>query len=192
MDYLASRWRVCFGRAGSISSARSGLDRSSCSCASVRPLLALGARRAGSWDALRLCHLVPTRRTADDGAGTDGPPTLADGGKPLADLDCDCSDELYAHLGTSRSAGHDHLGPVGQADGAGHVGRQLRPVAVVEGGYGGRPPPWSAETCAVNLACGLSHPAWRGPGRVLISSRVDAPDEAADVVAGAAPRRAAS
>src|SRR6185312_10501483 len=57
---------------------------------------------------------------ADDGAGTDGPATLADG-EALADLDGDRGDELDAHLDVV----------------AGHVGRaqvELRAVAVVEGG----------------------------------------------------------
>src|SRR6187549_2713866 len=71
---------------------------------------------------------------ADDGAGADGPATLADG-EALADLEGDGGDQLDAHLDVV--AGHDHLGPVGQADGPGHVGRaqvELRAVAVVEGG----------------------------------------------------------
>src|SRR3954452_2848012 len=71
---------------------------------------------------------------ADDGAGADGPATLADG-EALADLDGDRGDELDAHLDVV--AGHDHLGAAGQADGPGDVGRaqvELGPVAVVERG----------------------------------------------------------
>src|SRR5258705_4268372 len=71
---------------------------------------------------------------ADDGAGTDGPATLADG-EALADLERDRGDQLDAHLDVV--AGHDHLGPLGQPDRAGHVGRaqvELRAVAVVERG----------------------------------------------------------
>src|ERR1700675_1341632 len=95
-----------------------------------------------SWIAGRAATLAMSSLLddADDGAGTDGPATLADG-EALADLDGDRGDELDAHLDVV--AGHDHLGPVGQADGAGHVGRaqvELRPVAVVEGGMAARPP----------------------------------------------------
>src|SRR6266545_4418801 len=70
---------------------------------------------------------------ARDRAGADGPATLPDG-EALAGLEGDRGDELDGHLDVV--AGHDHLGPVGQADGAGDVGRaqvELRPVAVVEG-----------------------------------------------------------
>src|SRR6187549_855254 len=70
----------------------------------------------------------------DDGPGPDGPAALADG-EALADLEGDRGDELDRHLDVV--AGHDHLGPVGQADGPGHVGRaqvELRAVAVVERG----------------------------------------------------------
>src|SRR4051794_37464439 len=70
----------------------------------------------------------------DDGAGADGPATLADG-EALADLEGDRGDQLDGHLDVV--AGHDHLGPVGQADRPGHVGRaqvELGPVAVVERG----------------------------------------------------------
>src|SRR4026209_3051410 len=98
-------------------------------------------RRAGSLDPLRL---VPSIRSllddADDGAGADGPATLADG-EALADLEGDRGDELDAHLDVV--AGHDHLGSLGQADGAGDVGRpevELGPVAVVERGMAGGPP----------------------------------------------------
>ena len=50
---------------------------------------------------------------ARDRAGTDGPATLADG-EPLTGLERDRGDELDAHLDVV--AGHDHLGPAGQAD----------------------------------------------------------------------------
>src|SRR3954451_23215214 len=69
---------------------------------------------------------------ADDGAGTDGPATLADG-EALADLEGDRGDQLDAHLDVV--AGHDHLGALGQPDGARDVRRaqvELGPVAVVE------------------------------------------------------------
>src|SRR3954462_2799169 len=71
---------------------------------------------------------------ADDGAGTDGPATLADG-EALAELDGDRGDYLSAHLDVV--AGHDHRGAVGQADGPGHAVRaqvELLTVPVVEGG----------------------------------------------------------
>ena len=81
----------------------------------------------------------------DDGAGTDGPATLADG-EALADLEGDGGDQLDGHLDVV--AGHDHLGPVGQADGPGHVGRaqvELRADSRCRRGYGGHPPPWSGR-----------------------------------------------
>src|SRR6202008_2144135 len=71
-------------------------------------------------------------RDRHDGAGADGPATLADG-EALADLEGDRGDQLDAHLDVV--AGHDHLGAVGQADRPGDGGRgqvELRPVAVVE------------------------------------------------------------
>src|SRR5688572_12431321 len=69
---------------------------------------------------------------ADDGAGADGPATLADG-EALADLEGDRGDELDAHLDVV--AGHDHLGPGREPDGPGDVRGpevELGPVAVVE------------------------------------------------------------
>src|SRR5712664_727473 len=76
----------------------------------------------------------PLLADAGDGAGANGPATLADG-EALADLEGDRGDELDAHLDVV--AGHDHPGPLGQADRPGDVGRaqvELGPVAVVEGG----------------------------------------------------------
>src|SRR5690348_14417253 len=123
---------------------------------------------------------------ADDGAGTDGPATLADG-EALADLEGDRGDELDAHLDVV--AGHDHLGPVGQPDRPGHVGRaqvELGPVAVVEGGVAaalllGQDVDPGGEL-RVRLDAG-------GLGQDLAALdlvALDAPDQAADVVAGLA------
>src|ERR1044072_8489308 len=84
----------------------------------VAPLLALGTGELDRGTGFDSRH-VALLDDADDGAGPDGPATLADG-EALADLDGDRGDQLDAHLDVV--AGHDHLGPVGQPDGAGHVG----------------------------------------------------------------------
>src|SRR5436190_17215308 len=97
----------------------------------VGPLLALGAGELDRRSRLDSGH--GSGLDGRDGAGPDGPATLADG-EALADLEGDRGDQLDAHLDVV--AGHDHLGPVGQADRARHVRRpevELRPVAVVEG-----------------------------------------------------------
>src|SRR3954465_7025716 len=99
---------------------------------SVRSLRSVQA----SWNegAASLLAISSLRDDRDDGAGADGPATLADG-EALADLEGDRGDQLDAHLDVV--AGHDHSGAVGQADRPGHVGRaqvELRTVAVVEGG----------------------------------------------------------
>src|SRR3954447_7348614 len=122
----------------------------------------------------------------DDRADADGPAALADG-EALADLEGDRGDQLDGHLDVV--AGHDHLRPVGQADGPGHVGRaqvELRAVAVVEGGV------------PATLLLGQDVDLRRELGVRLDAARLgehlaaldllalDAPDEAADVVAGAA------
>src|SRR5919107_1563335 len=88
-----------------------------------------------SWKTGRASTLaIPLPGDAGDGAGADGPATLADG-EALADLEGDRGDQLDAHLDVV--AGHDHLGALGQHDRPGHVGRaqvELGPVAVVERG----------------------------------------------------------
>src|SRR6478735_9351211 len=123
---------------------------------------------------------------ADDGAGTDGPATLADG-EALADLDGDRGDELDAHLDVV--AGHDHLGALGQADGPGHVGRaqvELRPVAVVEGGMAAALLLGQDVDLGRELGVGLDRARLGQDLASLDLVALDAPDETADVVAGLA------
>src|SRR5712691_10845213 len=123
---------------------------------------------------------------ADDGAGADGPATLADG-EALADLEGDRGDQLDAHLDVV--AGHDHLGPLGQADGAGDVGRaevELGPVAVVERGVAaalllGQDVDLGLERRVRLDRVGLGHDL-----AALDLLALDAPQETADVVPGAA------
>src|SRR5258706_7249202 len=122
---------------------------------------------------------------ADDGAGADGPATLADG-EALADLEGDRGDELDAHLDVV--AGHDHLGPLGQADRPGDVGRaqvELRPVAVVEGGMAAALLLGQALGLRRELRVGLDAARLGEDLAALDLLALDAPDEAADVVAGA-------
>src|SRR4051794_5644230 len=121
---------------------------------------------------------------ADDGAGTDGPATLADG-EALAELDGDRGDELDAHLDVV--AGHDHLGPLGQADGPRHVGRpqgELRPVAVVEGGMAAALLLRQDVDLRRELGVGLDRAGLGQDLATLDLVALDAPDETADVVAG--------
>src|SRR6476661_2315179 len=123
---------------------------------------------------------------ADDGAGTDGPATLADG-EALADLDGDRGDELDAHLDVV--AGHDHLGPLGQPDGPGDVGRaqvELRPVAVVEGGMAAALLLGQDVDLGGELGVRLDRATLGQDLAALDLLALDAPDEAADVVAGLA------
>src|SRR3954451_670260 len=123
---------------------------------------------------------------ADDGAGTDGPATLADG-EALADLDGDRGDELDAHLDVV--AGHDHLGALGQPDGAGDVGRaqvELRPVAVVEGGMAAALLLGQDVDLGGELGVRLDRARLGQDLAALDLLALDAPDEAADVVAGLA------
>src|SRR3982751_1034923 len=120
---------------------------------------------------------------ADDGAGTDGPATLADG-EALADLDGDRGDELDAHLDVV--AGHDHLGALGQPDGSGDVGRaqvELRPVAVVEGGMAATLLLGQDVDLRGELGVGLDRARLGQDLAALDLLALDAPDEAADVVA---------
>src|SRR5205085_3462856 len=79
------------------------------------------------------CH-VPTSLLddLDDPAGAHGATTLTDG-ETQALVHGDGLDELDGHGGVV--AGHDHLGALGQRDGAGDVGSaevELRPVVVEE------------------------------------------------------------
>ena len=123
---------------------------------------------------------------ADDGAGADGPAALADG-EALADLEGDRGDQLDGHLDVV--AGHDHLGPVGQADGAGDVGRaevELGPVAVVERGVPAALLLGQDVDLGGELGVGLDRARLGQDLAALDLVALDAPDEAADVVAGAA------
>ena len=111
---------------------------------------------------------------------------LADG-EALAGLEGDGGDQLDVHLDVV--AGHHHLGALGQADGAGDVGRaqvELRPVAVVEGRVAaalllGQDVDLGAELGVRLDGAGLGHDL-----AALDLLALDAPQEAADVVAGAA------
>src|SRR6185503_5624766 len=123
---------------------------------------------------------------ADDGAGADGPAALADG-EALADLEGDRGDQLDGHLDVV--AGHDHLGPVGQADGPGHVGRaqvELRPVAVVEGGVAAALLLGQDVDLGAELGVRLDRAGLGQDLAALDLLALDAADEAAHVVAGLA------
>src|SRR6187200_96397 len=121
---------------------------------------------------------------ADDGAGADGPATLADG-EALADLEGDRGDQLDGHLDVV--AGHDHLGPVGQPDGTGDVGRpevELGPVAVVERGVPAALLLGQDVDLRGELRVRLDRACLGQDLAALDLVALDAPDEAADVVAG--------
>src|SRR3954468_13452720 len=121
-----------------------------------------------------------------DRAGADGPATLADG-EALADLEGDRGDELDGHLDVV--AGHDHLGSLGQPDGARDVGRaevELRPVAVVEGGMAAALLLGQDVDLGTELRVRLDRAGLGEDLAALDLLALDAPDEAADVVAGAA------
>src|ERR1035437_3491364 len=98
----------------------------------VRPHLALGASELNDRTRVYLCHSLLGDR--GDSPGADSASTLADAGT-LCGFQSDRGDELDGHVDVV--AGHDHLGSIGQSDGAGHVCRahvELRPVAGVERG----------------------------------------------------------
>src|SRR3954449_2429140 len=139
--------------------------------------------RVGRASTLAISSLLDDR---DDGAGADGPATLADG-EALADLEGDRGDQLDAHLDVV--AGHDHLGAVGQADRPGDVRRpqvELRPVAVVEGGMAGALLLGQDVDLGGELGVGLDGAGLGEDLAALDLLALDAPDQAADVVAGAA------
>src|SRR5258706_3980846 len=122
---------------------------------------------------------------ADDGAGADGPAAHANG-QALADLEADWGDELDAHL--DFVAGHDQLDPLGQADRPGDVGRaqvELGPVAVVEGGMAPALLLRQDVDLGGELRVGLDAARLGEDLAALDLLALDAPDEAADVVAGA-------
>src|SRR5437762_7545189 len=123
---------------------------------------------------------------AGDGPGTHRAATLADG-EALAGLEGDRGDEFDGHLDVV--AGHDHLGTLGQADGAGDVGGaqvELRPVAVVEGGMAAALLLGEDVDLRGELGVGLDRAGLGQHLAALDLVALDAPDEAADVVAGAA------
>src|SRR4029077_7173399 len=123
---------------------------------------------------------------AGDGAGADGPATLADG-EALADLERDRGDQLDAHLDVV--AGHDHLGPLGQADVAGDVGRaqvELGPVAVVERGVPAALLLGQDVDLGLERGVGLDRARLGHDLAALDLLALDAPQQAAHVVAGAA------
>src|ERR671913_803128 len=122
-------------------------------------------------------------RDAGDGAGTDGAAALADG-EALADLEGDRGDQLDRHLDVV--AGHDHLGAVGQADGPGHVRRaqvELRAIAVVEGGMAATLLLGQHVDLGLELGVRLDRARLGQDLATLDLLALDAPDEAADVVA---------
>src|SRR4051794_38868906 len=123
---------------------------------------------------------------AGDGAGADGSATLADG-EALADLERDRGDQLDAHLDVV--AGHDHLGPGGQGDGPRDIGRaqvELRPVAVVERGVAAALLLGQDVDLGLEGRVGLDRARLGHDLAALDLLALDAPQEAADVVAGAA------
>src|SRR5258706_9583653 len=122
----------------------------------------------------------------DDRAGADGPATLADR-EALADLQGDRGDQLDAHLDVV--AGHDHLGPVGQADRPGHVGRaqvELGPVAVVERGVPAALLLGQDVDLGLERGVGLDRAGLGHDLAALDLLALDAPQQAAHVVPGAA------
>src|SRR4029077_6346435 len=86
-------------------------------------------------------------------------------------------------------AGHDHLRPVGQADRARDVGRpevELGPVAVVEGGMAATLLLGQDVDLGLELGVGLDAARLGQDLAALDLVALDAPQEAADVVAGPA------
>src|SRR3954447_9872780 len=152
----------------------------------VGPLLALGAGELDRRPRFDPGHRSSLLDDADDGAGTDGPATLADG-EALADLEGDRGDELDAHLDVV--AGHDHLGALGQADRDRDVGRpevELRPVAVVERRMAAALLLGQDVDLGAELRVRLDRARLGEDLAALDLLALDAPDEAADVVAGTA------
>src|SRR6185369_2933151 len=131
------------------------------------------------------CFAMSLCADAGDGAGADGPATLADG-EALADLEGDRGDQLDAHLDVV--AGHDHLGPVGQGDVAGDVRRaqvELGPVAVVERGVPAALLLGQDVDLGLEGGVGLDRAGLGHDLAALDLLALDAAQEAADVVAGA-------
>ena len=121
-----------------------------------------------------------------DGAGADGAAALADG-EALADLEGDRGDQLDRHLDVV--AGHDHLGAVGQPDRARDVGGaqvELGPVAVVERGMAAALLLGQHVHLGGELGVGLDAVGLGQHLAALDVLALDAPQQAAHVVAGAA------
>src|SRR5262245_23762964 len=130
--------------------------------------------------------MSPLFRDRHDRAGADGPATLADR-EALADLEGDRGDQLDAHLDVV--AGHDHLGPVGQADVAGDVGRaevELGPVAVVERGVAAALLLGQDVDLGLEGRVGLDRAGLGHDLAALDLLALDAPQQEPDVVAGLA------
>src|SRR6188768_3137056 len=152
----------------------------------VVPLLALRARELDDRTRLNSSHGASLRDDADDGAGTDGAAALADG-EALADLEGDRGDQLDRHLDVV--AGHDHLRAARRPDGPGDVGRaqvELRPVPVVERGVAAALLLGQDVDLRGELRVGRDRAALREHLAALDVVALDAPQEAADVVAGLA------
>src|SRR3970040_443489 len=132
------------------------------------------------------CFAIRLLGDARDRAGTDGPATLTDG-EPLTGLERDRGNELDAHLDVF--TGHDHLGAAGQADRAGDVRGpevELGPVAVVERGVPAALFLGQDVDLGLELRVGLDA-AGLGQGLAPLNLlALDAPEQAADVVAGPA------
>src|SRR5450759_3492483 len=150
----------------------------------VGPRLALGASELDDGTCVDLCHFLLGNR--DDGPGADSAATLADG-KALSDFEGDRGDEFDGHVDVV--AGHDHLGTVGQSDGAGNVGCthvELGPIAVVERGVATALFAGQDVDPGHELGVGLDRTRLRENLATLDVVALDTAQEATDVVAGAA------
>src|SRR5450432_4431614 len=183
--YFASRWRVCRRSRGQYfrSSSRFGSFFLFLRVVYVRSLHSVQASRiTGRFSAFAIV-LLDDR---GDGAGADGPATFANG-EAQADLEGDRGDQLDLHLDVV--AGHDHLGSIGQADGAGDVGRaqvELGPVAVVERGMAATLLLGQDVDLGGELGVGLDRAGLGHDLAALDVVALDAPQQAAHVVPGAA------
>src|ERR1700690_577270 len=183
--YFASRWRGCRRSRGQYfrSSSRFGSFFLFFRVVYVRSLHSVQAGRiTGRFSTLAIV-LLDDR---GDGAGADGPATFADG-EAQADLEGDRGDQLDRHLDVV--AGHDHLGPVGQPDRTSDVGRaqvELGPVAVVEGGVAAAPFLGQDVDLGGELGVRLDRAGLGHHLAALDVVALDAPQQAADVVPGAA------
>src|SRR3970282_305035 len=121
-----------------------------------------------------------------DDAGADGAPAFADG-EAEAFFDGDGLDQLHHHGDVV--TGHHHLGPFGEVDGAGHVGRaqvELGPVAGEERGVTAALFLAPHVDLGVGLGVRLDRPRLGQHLAALDVVPLDAAKEATDVVAGLA------